>query len=905
MVKLKSTVSSKPCEGKPAVSINLGEKPRVVIIGAGPAGAFFAHFLLAKGADRGVRPDITIFDRKSFLDSGPKGCNMCAGAIGHHLVEHLRREGIPLPRHVIRQEVEGYVLHAGGGEVYLRQDERPIYTVFRGGSPDPSPGEDISFDQFLLDNAVSMGATFVQERISEVVWPKDPSEKAVIKTQSGESCEADLVVGAFGVNTRLHHNFIPGSHPPRTWVACQAEMPVEPEFTKRVLGNNIHVFAFGKKKVGFLALTPKSDFITFTAIGPWVKMEYLEEILRLPEMQPFLPEGWKISCHCHPHFPITAAGRPYRDRGLLVGDACQSRYLKNGIESAYFTALFAAQTCLGRGVGADDLAHYHRLCKKRFSVDNLCGKALYAVHNTVAGRPRLARAHLLATEVEKITRGRERQVLANSLWSMFTGDEPYRVILKNLLRPSVQSRLVFGASRSVFSTGRGWQRYVERKLARHRARTGRGLRLKDGSTVAIIGGGPGGASFAIRLLEKIRNDEEGMNVRVVIFEGKDFDRHYNQCIGVLSPPLESLLREKMSIELPEELIKRRIESYRIHSDNANVLLEGRPDSEPTYVVRRVMFDRFLLKKAEDAGADIVRSRVTGVEFVNTPGADEVRIYSESQYLRADVVIGAFGLDRAMLDCWERATRVLSPYRRPRKLLKTFITKIHTDPASIESAVGNSIHAFLFSDPRIEFGAITPKGDHITVNIAGKNVSSLDLDDFLERPQVRALLPGFVNELIDYHEGYFPTSPAANPYGRRYALVGDATGWMRPFKGKGINTAVITGVRAADAIFEHGFSREALEAYARNCADLRRDYYYGLAVRHMCGLGTSLGLFDSTLRLAASDRRLREILYMAVSGEDSYRNIFLKLLGPATLRKLVTSSSRQLLRRLRPSRAAAS
>jgi len=885
------------------VSLKLGKEPKISIVGAGPAGAFFAHFMLAMGAREGVRPEITLFDRKSFLDSGPKGCNMCAGAIGHHLVEHLRREDIPLPRQVIRQEVEGYVLHAGGSQVYLRQDERPIYTVFRGASPGPSSGEIVSFDQFLLDHAVSLGATFVQERVSEVVWPKSAAEKVILKTQDGTTRESDLVVGAFGVNTGLHRKFMPRSSPPRTWVACQAEMPVAPEFSRRALGNNIHVFAFGKKKVRFLALTPKGDYITFSAIGPWVRMSDLEEILHRADLQPYLPEGWRITCHCHPRFPINAARKPYRDRGLLVGDACQARYLKNGIESAYFTSLFAAKTCIQRGIGQDDLATYQKLCSDRFGFDNVCGKALFALHNTVAGRPRLARSHLLMTEAERISRKHERQVLANSLWSMFTGDEPYRKVLKDLLRPTVQARLLWGALGSAVRTGAGWERHVERKLSRYRMRTSRELSLKDGATVAVIGGGPGGASFAIRLLEKARRED--MDIRVVIFEGKDFDRHYNQCVGVLSPPLESLLREKLEIELPKELIKRQIESYRIFSDSANVRLDGHPDSDPTYTVRRVMFDRFMLDKAREAGANIVRSRVTGVEFVNTGDLDEVRIYSESQYLRADVVVGAFGLGRAMLDCWERATSVFAPYRRPQKLLKTFITKIHTDPAFIENTLGNSIHAFLLSGPRIEFGAVTPKGDHIIINIAGKDVCSLDLDDFLERPQVKALLPELDEEFIDYYEGYFPTSPAANPYGHRYVLVGDATGWMRPFKGKGINTAVITGIRAADTIYEHGFSREALESYARGCADLRSDYYYGLTIRFLCRLGRSLGLFDSTLRIAASDPKLREILHSAVSGEDSYRNIFLKLLKPATLGLLAASSGKHLLGRLRPGRAAAS
>ena len=91
------------------MNLKLGKNPKVAIVGGGPAGALFAHFMLAMGSRMGIETEITLYDRKSFLDPGPRGCNMCAGAIGSHLVEHLRREGIPLPPHVIRQEVEGYV----------------------------------------------------------------------------------------------------------------------------------------------------------------------------------------------------------------------------------------------------------------------------------------------------------------------------------------------------------------------------------------------------------------------------------------------------------------------------------------------------------------------------------------------------------------------------------------------------------------------------------------------------------------------------------------------------------------------------------------------------------------------------------------------------------------------------
>jgi flavin-dependent dehydrogenase len=884
------------------VTLRLDKKATIAIIGGGPAGSFFAHFMLTRGKRAGIDMDVTIYDRKSFLDYGPKGCNMCAGALGHHLVEHLRRERIPLPAHVIRQEIEGYVLHAHGRHVHLRQDERPIYTVFRGNSPSPSTQGITSFDQFLLDHAVSRGARFMREKVVRVDWPKQPSDRVRLFTQTGE-LEADLVVGAFGVNTSLRHRFMKDYVPPQTWVACQAEIAIDPAFNENVFNKHIHVFALGEQTIQFVALTPKGDFITVTAIGPAVKKAHLEEVLRRPDVSPYLPENWTISCHCHPRFPTGAARKPYRDRALLVGDACEARYLKNGIESAYFTALFAAKTCLDYGVSEDALARYHHLCRKRFGFDNRCGKMLFAIHNAVAAGPRLSRAHLAVAEMEHTHRDRQRQVLSNSLWSMFTGDMPYRKILKDLFKPAAQLRLLYEACQSFFRSAQGWDDYVERKLGRMRIRAlGDRLRLKPGHTIAVIGGGPAGASCAVRLLNRAR--ASGIPIRVVIYEGKDFDRHYNQCVGVLSPPLERILREELGVELPTEMIKRRIECYRINSDNASVQLHDPDGLEPTYTVRRVMFDRLMLKKAQEAGAEVVRSRVTSIEFVNTRDLDEVRVYSESQYLRADAVVGAFGLDEALLDRWEHATKSAYPYERPQKYLKTFITKIHTDPAFIESALGNTIHAFLLSGPRVEFGAVTPKGDHIIINIAGKSITSLDLDRFLDRPQVKTLLPDYERDLINFYAGYFPTSPAVNPFGHRYVLVGDATGWMRPFKGKGINTAVITGIRAADTIFERGFSRKAFESYARSCADLRKDYHYGLLVRGLCWVSRSLGLFDFVFRIAQGDPKLREALYMAVSGEDSYRSILLRLLNPALFRKLALGSGKHLLNRFRPTRAPA-
>jgi flavin-dependent dehydrogenase/ribosomal protein S18 acetylase RimI-like enzyme len=417
-------------------------------------------------------------------------------------------------------------------------------------------------------------------------------------------------------------------------------------------------------------------------------------------------------------------------------------------------------------------------------------------------------------------------------------------------------------------------------------------RLQDNSTVVIIGGGPGGAACAIKLLQGA--DARGLRLRVVIFEGKDFGVHANQCVGVLSPPVEDVLARELDIHLPPTIIKRQIFGYRLHGARENLLLTGHGASasdvrsgRATYAVERAEFDQFMLDRARELGAEVVESRVTGVEFVRGGGLDEVRVYSESEYERAEAVVGAFGLDEAMLSVFEEVTRRGDGrYTRPSKWLKSYLTTIETTQRHQREKLGHIVHAFLLPPrcPRIEFGAVTPKDDHILVNIAGERVSSQDLDLFLQMPEVQSLLPGFDPATINYYEGRFPSAPAGGAYGHRYALVGDATGWLRPFKGKGINTAIITGVRAAETMLEHGVSKRALENYRARCQDLLGDYRYGVVVRRLMLMGARFAL-DPMIDVGKTDPLMYDALFDSVSGHDSYRNIIRRSLKARLVKKV--------------------
>ncbi|HIC89250.1 MAG TPA: hypothetical protein EYP04_07580, partial [Anaerolineae bacterium] len=71
--------------------------------------------------------------------------------------------------------------------------------------------------------------------------------------------------------------------------------------------------------------------------------------------------------------------------------------------------------------------------------------------------------------------------------------------------------------------------------------------LRNGGHVTIIGGGPGGAACAIALHHLA--DELNRHIRVTLYEGKTFagERHYNQCVGVLSPPIEHILEYDLRV----------------------------------------------------------------------------------------------------------------------------------------------------------------------------------------------------------------------------------------------------------------------------------------------------------------------------------------------------------------------
>ncbi len=889
------------------MKIPLKDNASIIVIGGGPAGSFFAHFVLKLANEFGRKVGVTILDGRDFIQKGPVGCNMCAGVLSETLTNKMESEGIVLPKSRVRQEIDGYYFQTQERGIQLyhpKPGHKPkIITVFRGNGPRFSElTTNISFDDFLLTHVASQGVNVIPAVVEEIDLPKDTQDLVnIVYNEAGirKKMSADLVVGAFGLNTSLIKRIVGkefGYQEPESVRTCNAELHFGHSYIQEHFSKTIYVFALGIKPIKFAVFIPKGDYVTVSLIGKEdITKVHLVEFMKHLKVRELMPSGWSLPkdlCICFPKIPISHAAHPYTNRFVMIGDASISRTYKNGIESAFDTARLAAQTIFERGISEEDFKKgYYKPALKLLAQDNFFGNLMLSINDYTTSRKELVNAQI--DHLTKWQNAWESTQINSILWNMVTGNASYKEIFFKV----IDIRLHFIMFPHIFYAVIK-QAYANLKNRTHIKQTEKLKLLKEsvlgplenGQTVAIIGGGPAGASCAIALknLAKKRN----ITIDVIIYEHKDFEGgiEHNECAGVLSQPIERIIEDQLGVPFPWHLVKREVPGYYLHTDGSVIKLDG--EKEISYALRRVQFDAYLLQKAKEAGATIIRSMVTDVEI----GKEKVTVYSEIKHIRADVVVGAFGLEEGTYRIFERET----PYKPP-KFLLTILTKFHPKGQyhDLENTDGY-IHAFLPSHREIEFGAVTPKADHYTINIAGAKISSRSMDEFLQLPDVLEILPHNFKEspgTLDYHRGCFPVKPAKHLFGDRYVTVGDAAGLIRPFKGKGVNAACLMGIKAAETMMHVGISKEAFKTYMSSFHKVVKDLPYANIVRRFVIWGAYYGFLKPIFRIADDHPALRRALFDSVSGKRAYREILLDTISIPLLLKISATILRQLMKRI--------
>lgn len=452
--------------------VTLPDPATVVVVGGGPAGAFFAIRLQRRARELGRSVKVVILERKrEICFYSPvafcswEGCNYCAGGISPWLADALRQDRIDLPDEVIEGRATEVTVHGDWKSIQLPVPEgREMLSVFRGSRPRRRTGRYENFDAFLLHTAADEGAQVITAEVRSVRYSAEGKPvigyRTVVEADSAlphTTLEADFLVLATGVNRVPGmevasdplflelRTMIPGFRPPKVRQAVIAEMQAEEDLL-RPLDGEVHFAQYGSKDlhIEMSSLIPKGTWITVVLLGKSIDRadpsEYLEIVQRfveLPYIRRLFPRKSVLrpGCSCHPNMTVGAAKNPIGDRVALVGDSAVSRLYKDGLYSAYTTATALADCILEWGVDRASLAQRYLPTIKRFDRDNLYGRMIFSLSRWVFANPSLSRILYQALLTERKTQPHDRRRMAQVLWRIASGDDSYRNILAAMLHP--------------------------------------------------------------------------------------------------------------------------------------------------------------------------------------------------------------------------------------------------------------------------------------------------------------------------------------------------------------------------------------------------------------------------------------------------------------------------------------
>jgi flavin-dependent dehydrogenase len=448
-------VPSSRRNGDAGSSFTLENGSRIGVVGGGPAGSFFAYFLLTMAERLGISLVVDIYEPRDFSKPGPAGCNMCGGIVYESMVQLLSTEGINLPTTVVQRGIDSYVLHMDVGSVRIEtpRKEKRIAAVHRGAGP-RGIGERRwgSFDGHLLNLAAAKGANIIRERVEELGKENGRSR---ITTKRGISAGYDLLVGAIGVNSPFLKRFEQlgtGYRAPVTARTSVAEFFLGEEAIQTYLGSSMHVFLPNLPRLEFAALIPKGDYVTVCLLGKGIDAALLESFLAMPEVKRCFPPGWTVPkdfCRCYPSINVDGAGMPFADRMVFIGDSCMSRLYKDGIGAAYRTAKAAAKTAIFHGISGEDFRrHFSPVCRA-ISADNRVGKVIFLLIRLIQNLRCTRRGVLQMTVREQRGTGVRRR-MSWVLWDTFTGNASYREVFIRTLHPIFLGRLVLETALGFF-----------------------------------------------------------------------------------------------------------------------------------------------------------------------------------------------------------------------------------------------------------------------------------------------------------------------------------------------------------------------------------------------------------------------------------------------------------------------
>ncbi|HNX23281.1 MAG TPA: NAD(P)/FAD-dependent oxidoreductase [Spirochaetota bacterium] len=356
------------------------------------------------------------------------------------------------------------------------------------------------------------------------------------------------------------------------------------------------------------------------------------------------------------------------------------------------------------------------------------------------------------------------------------------------------------------------------------------LKLENGSSVYIVGGGPAGSFAAIHLLRYA--EEHNLMLEVFIFEFRNGANSgpagCKGCAGVLSSTLLKNL-SSIGIDIPGPLILDKLKSYVLHLPNigGDVIIVNQPDPERNiFSISRgngprispsgptVSFDDFLREQAIIRGAKLISSRVRTIEW----GEHRPVVITNGDSYPADFLVLATGVN---------SHTVLSPYFKYEP--PETVIMVQDEFVKPDKLPDDTVAAFFDEPWDIFFGTMVPKGKYMNVSLFGRNWKRVRKDAVKKFMSSEAVRMGELFTVTPENLcGCMPrivVKPARKYYGDRWVAVGDAA-VSRLYK-DGIGSAYLTSSMAMHSALTHGISESDFKKdYRKLCRSLSHDNFIG-------------------------------------------------------------------------------
>eukprot|EP00746_Dinoflagellata_sp_MGD_P158042 gnl/MRDRNA2_/MRDRNA2_86372_c0_seq3.p1 gnl/MRDRNA2_/MRDRNA2_86372_c0~~gnl/MRDRNA2_/MRDRNA2_86372_c0_seq3.p1 ORF type:complete len:594 (+),score=131.08 gnl/MRDRNA2_/MRDRNA2_86372_c0_seq3:157-1782(+) len=300
--------------------------------------------------------------------------------------------------------------------------------------------------------------------------------------------------------------------------------------------------------------------------------------------------------------------------------------------------------------------------------------------------------------------------------------------------------------------------------------------------VAVIGGGPSGASAA-----EIFADEP--NIETFLFERKMDNA--KPCGGAI--PL-CMVDE---FQLPSEIIDRKVRKMTMISPTNKHIDIGQTLKPNEYIgmTRREILDKFMRDRAIEKGAKSIVGLMTSIDMPSDDNSPYVMHYNDydekgkAKTLEVDIIIGADGANSRVakaMDAGEFNYAIAFQER-----IKIPDEQMARYEEMAEMYVGDDISPDFY-------GWVFPKYDHVGVG-TGTVINRPAIKDYQNALRDRVGDKIKDGKLIKVEAHPIPEHYRPRRVNGRIALVGDAAGYVTKCSGEGIYFAAKSGRMAAEAI----------------------------------------------------------------------------------------------------------